>query len=232
MDDTTWALVEAERRSLADLLDTLTPEQWAATSLCSEWRVRDVAAHLAMVPAGEPSVATMVRALVTARGHLWSAGRDVAVAYAGRAPAELVAGLRRDAASRSRPVFVVPDNILPDLVVHGQDVAVPLRLARAVPAAAGRVALERIWTMGWPFHARRRLVGVRLVADDCEWSAGAGPEVHGTAAGLLLLMTGRRGAVDALDGPGVDVVRRAASRAPGSVVRGARPGPPRGGAQP
>lgn len=208
MDDTTWTLVEAERRSLADLLERLSPEQWAAPSLCREWRVRDVAAHLAMTPAGAPSVATMIRALAVNRGHLWSAGRDVAVAYAGRPTAELVAGLRRDAASRSKPVFVVPSNILADLVVHGQDIAVPLQVAREVPEAAGRIALERIWTMGWPFYARRRLAGVRLVAEDCGWSVGEGPEVSGTAARLLLLMTERRDAVEALQGPGVDVVRQ------------------------
>ena len=35
-----------ERTELADLLDTLTPEQWDAPSLCTGWRVRDVTAHL------------------------------------------------------------------------------------------------------------------------------------------------------------------------------------------
>lgn len=223
MDDTTWTLVEAERRSLADLLDGLTPQQWAAPSLCSEWRVRDVAAHLAMTPVGMPSVATMLRAFVSARGNLWTAGRDVAVAHAERPTDELVAGLRRGAASRSRPVFVVPDNILADLVVHGQDIAVALELPREVPAAAGRATLQRIWTMGWPFHARRRVAGVQLVADDCGWSAGGGPEVHGTAARLLLLMTNRRDALEALRGPGVDVLQRATRRAAGSARQGVRP---------
>ena len=39
-------MATAERLELADLLDTLTPEQWAAPSLCAGWSVRDVCSHL------------------------------------------------------------------------------------------------------------------------------------------------------------------------------------------
>jgi uncharacterized protein (TIGR03083 family) len=203
-----WHLIEAERRSLADLLEDLTPQQWEAPSLCTEWRVRDVAAHVAMTPAGAPNTRTMVVALARTRGHLWAAGRDVAIAYADRAYTQLVGELRRGAAARSKPVFVVADNILPDLVVHGQDIAVPLGLHRAVPPAAGRVALQRLWTMGWPFHARRRLAGLSLRATDADWSAGDGAELRGTAADLLLLISGRTAAVaDRLQGPGAALLR-------------------------
>ncbi|MET0954878.1 MAG: maleylpyruvate isomerase N-terminal domain-containing protein, partial [Cryobacterium sp.] len=31
--------------TVADLLATLTPEQWESQSLCAGWRVRDVAGH-------------------------------------------------------------------------------------------------------------------------------------------------------------------------------------------
>ena len=40
------ALAADERRDLAALLDSLTPEQWAAPSLCAGWSVRDVVAHI------------------------------------------------------------------------------------------------------------------------------------------------------------------------------------------
>jgi len=215
MDDTTWTLVEIERRTLADQLDGLTFEQWEAQSLCSEWRIRDVVAHLAMTPAGAPSPWSMIKALARNRGHLWSAGRDVAIAYAERPTAQLASDLRRDAASRTKPPFVVADNILLDLVVHGQDIAVPLGLNRSVPAAAGEIALRRSWSMGWPFYARRRLAGLGLRADDCNWSSGSGPEVSGSAAALLLLMSERTdAALDRLHGPGLELVRRrTASRA-------------------
>jgi uncharacterized protein (TIGR03083 family) len=39
-------LARAERADLAALLRELTPEQWEAPSLCAEWPVRDVVAHV------------------------------------------------------------------------------------------------------------------------------------------------------------------------------------------
>ncbi|MGH3500537.1 MAG: maleylpyruvate isomerase family mycothiol-dependent enzyme, partial [Nocardioidaceae bacterium] len=40
------ALATAERRDLADYLDTLTDEEWKQPSLCPGWAVRDVVGHL------------------------------------------------------------------------------------------------------------------------------------------------------------------------------------------
>jgi len=39
-------LARDERADLADLLATLSPEEWDARTLCARWRVRDVVAHL------------------------------------------------------------------------------------------------------------------------------------------------------------------------------------------
>ena len=56
--------------------------------------------------------------------------------------------------------------------------------------------------------AAGRTRGVRLVATDMEWSAGHGPEVHGSGEALLLAMTGRVAAVVGdLDGDGVALLR-------------------------
>jgi hypothetical protein len=43
-----------------------------------------------------------------------------------------------------------------------------------VPVAVG--ALDRVWQRGHPFHARRRLAGLRRVASDADWSGGEGAE--------------------------------------------------------
>lgn len=209
MQDATWLSIERERLSLADLADGLTDKQWETQSLCTEWRVRDVIAHLVMTPAGEPGLGQMARAVLRTRGNVWGAGRDVSIAYAARSTVELAAGLRTYAAARTKPVFVNADNIVLDLFVHGQDIAIPLGLDRAVPSAAGVAALQRSWVMGWPFYPRRRLAGVRLVAEDGDWSAGDGPEVTGRIADLLLLTSNRtQAALDRLHGPGREVLRR------------------------
>src|SRR5688572_2357661 len=42
-----WTHVAAERRALADFLETLEPADWEVRSLCTEWTVRDVVGHLA-----------------------------------------------------------------------------------------------------------------------------------------------------------------------------------------
>lgn len=203
-----WVHIEAERRSLAALLSGLSPEQWESPSLCERWRVRDVAAHVAMTPAGAPTTWQILTGVARARGDLWRFGCDVAVAWGdARSCDEIVAILDEQAASRSMPVVTNAQNILLDVLVHGQDIAVPLGLDRPVPTDAGLAAFDRIWSMGWPFHARRRLAGVTLVATDAELVAGDGPEVSGRLADLLLLATGRSGAARArLRGPGVAVL--------------------------
>lgn len=43
-----FSAIASERRFLADMLEQLTPDQQEAHSLCSEWTVKQVAAHLVM----------------------------------------------------------------------------------------------------------------------------------------------------------------------------------------
>ena len=41
-----WTAVGEERLALADDLSTLSDEQWDAETLCVQWKVRHVVAHL------------------------------------------------------------------------------------------------------------------------------------------------------------------------------------------
>ena len=71
-----------------------------------------------------------------------------------------------------------------------------------MPPEAARAGADRVWTMGWPFWARRRLRGLRLLATDTDWSAGAGAELRGPIGVLLLLLTARTTmALPQLSGP-------------------------------
>jgi len=88
--------------------------------------------------------------------------------------------------------------------VHGQDVAIPLGRELPMPRDAATAAATRAWTMGWPFWARRRLRGLRLVASDTDWTAGRGEELTGPIGALVLLLTGRTAvAAPRLTGPGL-----------------------------
>ncbi len=210
----TWHVIEQERLRLADLLDTLADHEWDTPSLCDGWRVRDVAAHVALAPQ-PPGPWDMVRWAVRARGSFHRLNHDMSVAHAdARSGAELVAELREHAASRRLPAPTNYRNILYDTLVHTQDIAIPLRREHAMPTAAARTGATRVWTMGWPFWAKRRLAGFRLVATDTLWTAGEGPQVVcGPIDALLLLLTGRTVALDRLTGDGVAALtRRLAAR--------------------
>jgi uncharacterized protein (TIGR03083 family) len=198
-----WQVIAEQRLSLADLLAGLTGPEWDTPSLSAGWRVRDVAAHVAMAPQ-VPSVASMIRDGIRARGSFHRLNHDIAVRHADSRPVtEIVAELRRFAHSRRLPAVTTYRNILFDVLVHGQDIAIPLGRPRPMPVDAARAGATRVWSMGWPFHARRTLRGLRLVATDTEWSAGAGAAVHGPIDALLLLLTGRTAAaLPRLDGPG------------------------------
>jgi uncharacterized protein (TIGR03083 family) len=203
----TWQLITEARLQVADLLAGLTPEQWEHPSLCTHWRVRDVAGHLALVP-HPPSAAALGRGLLRARGSFDRLNADMARRNARMPTRQIVAELREHAASRRVPVVTNADNVLFDVLVHTQDIAVPLDLDAPADVEAARAGAERVWAMGWPFHARRRLRGLRLVADDVAWSVGEGPEVTGPAQSLLLALTGRPAAVRRLAGPGAAELAR------------------------
>jgi uncharacterized protein (TIGR03083 family) len=201
--DEKWTVIAGQRRVLADLLAGLDEEAWQRPSLCTQWRVRDVAAHVALTPQSPGIVRILARGLC-ARGDLQAVNRDMAIAHADRSPTEIVTELRELADSRRKPAITTLDNLMFDVLVHVQDIAVPLGLAPAMPLTAAREGAERVWRMGWPFWARRRLDGLRLAATDVDWTAGEGAEVRGSAQALLLLLTGRTAAaLPQLTGAGV-----------------------------
>jgi uncharacterized protein (TIGR03083 family) len=200
--DAKWAVIAGQRRALADLLAGLDAQAWERPSLCAQWRIKDVAAHVALTPQS-PGMLRILAHGMPARGDLQAVNRDLAVAHAQRPPALLVTELRTLADSRRKPAITTLDNLLFDVMVHIQDVAVPLGLSVAMPLDAAGEGAERVWRMGWPFWARRRLRGVRLTATDIDWAAGAGDEIRGPVQALLLLLTGRTtAALPQLSGPG------------------------------
>jgi uncharacterized protein (TIGR03083 family) len=202
--DEKWTVIAGQRRAFAELLAGLDEHEWERPSLCTEWRVKDVAAHLALTPQS-PGVLRILALGLRARGDFDAINRDLAVAHADRPPAQLLAELRGLADSRRKPAITTLDNLLFDTLVHIQDVAVPLGLTVSMPLDAAREGARRVWRMGWPFWARRRLRGVQLTATDVAWTAGEGAAIRGPVQALLLLLTGRTdAALPHLTGPGVE----------------------------
>src|SRR4051794_21062178 len=95
--DAVWAAIDAERADLADLLDVLSDDEWASPSLCTGWRVRDVAAHLTFATTRIRDVAGPA---VRARGSYDRMIRESAVARAAAPTGELVGSVRAMVGSR------------------------------------------------------------------------------------------------------------------------------------
>jgi uncharacterized protein (TIGR03083 family) len=201
-----WQVITEQRLGLAAMLEELSETEWEQPSLCVGWRVRDVAAHVAMAPQ-VPGLGSMLADGIRARGNFHRLNHDVAVRHAARPTGDIILQLRTYAESQRLPVVTNYRNIHFDVLVHTQDIAIPLGRDYPMPSEAARAGAERVWTMGWPFWARRRLRGVRLHATDTDWSAGVGVELRGPIRMLLLLLTGRSAtALPHLSGPGVRTI--------------------------
>lgn len=201
-----FAAATRHRLAFADLVAALDAAQLAAPSLCTGWDVRTVAGHLASA-ADAPSTASLLVALVRARGSLDRMVDRASREAAARPVPEIVAALRATAGNRLAPPVVGPRGPMTDVLVHTADVAVPLGLPHDPDPADVRLGLEFVTGGRAPgFVARGRLDGLRLVADDAGFARGDGAELAGRAIDVLVAACGRPAALPRLSGPGVDLL--------------------------
>lgn len=193
-------MARAERETFADLLAGLTPDQWAAPTLCSGWTVRDVAAHT-IAYLGQ-SLPRLVRNVTASKGDVDNLNARALDAMAGVEPSRLVA-LMRDSEPAGAGALYGGRVALIECLVHQQDIRRPLGLTRAIPADALRASLTYA-RVSPVVRGARRTWGMRLVATDIDWAAGRGAEIRGSGEALLLAMTGRiKPVADELTGAGV-----------------------------
>lgn len=198
-----WERVVERRTDLLAQLEQLTPEQWETPSLCTEWRVRHVVAHVSF-PERYPIARTLL-AVARAGGNIGRYIRDDAQSRGSGPTSQVLERYREAIPHRAVPPGRRPENVLVDLLIHSQDIRRPLQLPWSNPADAMLVALPTLHpdkTIGVP----KRVAGLRLVATDVGWSAGEGDELSGPADALLLAMGGREVALAELDGPGKEVL--------------------------
>ena len=193
------AAVAVEREALAGLLETLTPAQLETPSLCHGWTVHHVAAHLTFL--WSVSTPAFMWRVLRARGSFPRAVDVLTTELVRRPIHEITASMRANAHNTKHPPvgLVAP---LTDVIVHGDDIRRPLGIRRVVPHDAVRAALEFV-TSGrdrGTFLPRKRLQGLRLVAEDMDWTWGDGAEITGPGQSLLMGAMGRRPALDDLHG--------------------------------
>ena len=204
MDDArTWELIRTERTALVDTLGTLTPDQWAHPSLCAGWSVQMAAGHV--VAGAEQTTPGFFKGMAV-NGFRFNRMMDRDARRIGAAgPSEIVERLRARTTTTNRPPAPVK-TVLGEVVVHGADVRRPLGLEHLVDPNALIACLDLYKAANFPVGTKKRIAGLHLVAPDVGWSHGDGPEVSGPGLELLLVMTGRSGTFEALQGDGLPIL--------------------------
>jgi uncharacterized protein (TIGR03083 family) len=208
-----YDMIVDERRCIADLLGTLTPDQLRTPSLCQGWTVHDVAAHLiTFLTFGQLKI---YLGIVLTAADLDRVNRWLTQRAAAKSDDEIVEVLRRRAGARTTVPRSGYDPVLTDLVLHDLDIRVPLGIARDIGEERLSVALHHLTSRASPgFSMGSRLDGLRFTATDTGWQAGAGALVAGPAESLLLGIGGRAAVLDELSGDGVPLLRQRLASSP------------------
>jgi uncharacterized protein (TIGR03083 family) len=187
---------------LAERLAVLDDEQWNSPSLCTQWRIRDVLAHLTAGAEGAFGVGAIFRGMLR---HGFNYNRWMAADGQERGqqdPAVVLNALRNAAANRKAPPRDRPVRGLMHVMIHGQDMCRPLGITRDLPEAHLVPVADFVKGDVHIFGAKKRVAGLKLTATDMDWSHGNGPEVTGPAEALVMMMAGRLVALDDLSGEG------------------------------
>jgi uncharacterized protein (TIGR03083 family) len=195
-----WPTIHAERKALADDLEALSDAQWDAPSLCDEWKVRDVVAH--MTATAKISAGSFLPKLVMSGFSLGKMQAKDIVTERGSSPADTLARFRAQVSSSKSPPGPI-DSWLGEMLIHGEDIRRPLGITREYPTGAAVRVADFYRGSNLIIGAKKRIAGVRLNATDTSWSHGDGPEVSGPIVALVMAMTGRKEAHADLTGDGV-----------------------------
>jgi uncharacterized protein (TIGR03083 family) len=201
-----FAAVAEERRNIATLIGGLDDAQLATPSLCAGWDIKTVAGHLVSVFAD--SFWTFMGTAVL-RGGMASAIDTLARRRAQQPVAEIAAHLHRSADHPLSPPLFGPLDPLADILVHGGDIKLPLKIPYEPEPRLAALALDFL-TGPWPFGfvPLGRLQGISLRATDIDLRWRKGIEIRGPAAALMLAVSGRSALLHSLEGPGLPLLHQ------------------------
>ena len=203
MDEIT-TMVISERKSLAEFLTTLSPDQWSAPTWCDKWTVQQLVAHL--VAAGQITFFHFAGGFAKKGFNFSKFVEGDLEQYSQGSPTDVLQrfnGIVESTRHPPGPKYVA----LGEVMAHGEDIRRSLGSIGEHPPAHLAMLAEAYRRTGAPLHGKRRAAGLSMKATDVAWSGGEGPEVSGPAMSLILAMVGRRGALDDLEGPGLDTFR-------------------------
>lgn len=202
-DSPTWKMIHDERSRVADMLESLSSEQWAADTLCVGWNVRLVAAH--MMNSGEQTSGTFFKGLVASRFR-FNVMMDRGARRAGQlSPGEIIARIRARTTTTNKPPAAAVA-MLGEMVVHGNDIRQPLGIPDDTSSEAKLACLNMYKGSNFPVPTKKTIAGLHLRATDADWSYGSGPDVTGPAVALVMAMA-TRPLLASLSGDGVETLR-------------------------
>jgi len=199
-----WALVHAERAALAKDLAGLGAEQWRHDTLCGEWDVEQVVAHL--IAAASLNQWQWLRSMLGARFRPDVHNQRQLAEHCGSTPAETLDRFRAVITSTTAPSWHTPA-YLGEVVVHAQDIRQPLGLMRTPSLDAMTPVADFFARRDFAVASRTHVADLQLRADDGPFATGTGPLVSGSTLALVMSMAGRVSYLAELDGPGVPTLR-------------------------
>ncbi|MET9215742.1 maleylpyruvate isomerase family mycothiol-dependent enzyme [Nocardia sp. NPDC003239] len=196
-------MTHTERAALADDLALLDDDQWARPSLCGDWTVEQVVAHL--TAAASIGRLRWLASVLGARFDFDLHNARRLAEHRGATPAETLARFRAvvtstTAASGHTAAW------LGEVVVHGQDIRRPLGLSTTPSTAAATAVADFYASRDFTVPSKTTIAGLRLEATDGPFATGTGPLVSGPTIALVMVMAGRAAGADALAGPGLPTV--------------------------
>jgi uncharacterized protein (TIGR03083 family) len=203
-----WATIATERGALAEDLAGVPADTWATRSLCDDWTIQDVLAHMTSTAAMTPP--KFLAGFVGSGLNFGAFAAKGVARHRGASPAETLQNFRAQQNSTSSPPGPKL-SWLGETIVHAEDIRRPLGIHHTYPTDAVQSVLDFYKGSNTLIGTKSRIDGLALQATDTDWSHGSGPAVEGPILSLLVAATGRAAACDDLTGDGVATLRSRAS---------------------
>jgi uncharacterized protein (TIGR03083 family) len=185
-DSQAW--VATTYTGLADLLAAPPADSWDAPSLCEDWLVRHVVAHVTMPARLTPE--QFGTEMAAARGDFAVLSNNVAARDASLPEADLLDQLRSPGLHAWQPPGGGAAGALNHAVIHSLDVTIAVAEPAVAPPEAVTGVLEQLTAAGGSLFGVD-LGGVRLEATDSGWSWGDGELVSADGGSLVAMLAGR-----------------------------------------
>lgn len=198
-----WPIIHQERTALAADLTQLAGAQWDTPSLCADWSVRDVLAH--MTASAKISPATFFPKLLGSGFSFTKLQAKDIARERGSDPTQTLTNFEAIIGSKKRPPGP-PQVMLGETLIHAEDIRGALGVSHDYPVEMAVQVADFYKGSNLIIGAKKRIEGLTLRATDTAWSHGTGPEVAGPITALVMAMTGRKKALGSLEGDGVMVL--------------------------